>query len=89
MRHNDGEHFPQEVKLIQMIDFSELVSVMPVAFKTHPKALDFEDPQSGSLPVTSRPRSKRPRRLTQRGRWPLPRQTARPTLNCRGLDESR
>lgn len=43
IRHNDGEHFPQEVQLIQMIDFSELVSVMPVAFKTHPKALDFED----------------------------------------------
>jgi hypothetical protein len=40
--HNDGEHFPQDARDLQAMNFSDCVSVMP-AFPHHPKALILED----------------------------------------------
>jgi hypothetical protein len=42
IRHNDGQHFPEDAKNIQMMDFSRCVGVMP-AFVNDQRALELED----------------------------------------------
>lgn len=39
--HNDGDHFPQDARDLQAMNFSDCVSVMP-AFSNDPKAMVFE-----------------------------------------------